>query len=168
MKLAIGTMVCLLLSIILSINELNAQEQEVELSPGGVQCHSIDDCWINDRNSTDLLANSNNDSLLSDDMDITEDNEQANRYRAIVTAKITAYCLRGITRSGTYTTYGTVATDRRYIAQHARMEIDGLQGVYTSLDTGLGVIGWHVDVWMDNCWSAKQWGVRYKEVRILE
>lgn len=159
---------CLLLSIILSINELNAQEQEVELSPGGIQCHSIDDCWINDGSGLSVIGLGDNSVAYMDNDDSTEDDEPLNRYRAIVTAKITAYCLRGVTRSGTYTTYGTVATDRRYIAQHARMEIDGLQGVYTSLDTGLGVIGWHVDVWMDNCWSAKQWGVRYKEVRILE
>lgn len=118
-------------------------------------------------NSVSLSYADDHSTVDSGDNNVAEDYEPPSRYRSIVTAKITAYCLRGITRSGTYTTYGTVATDRRYIPQYSRMHIEGLNGTYTSLDTGSAVIGFHVDVWMDNCYSARQWGVRYREVYIL-
>lgn len=160
-------MMCLIASMAFLVSESRSQK-EAELSLGGIQCTSINECWVTDGGSLGAPV-SNYDSKYDGDVSsITEDYESPNRYRAIVTAKITAYCLRGITRSGTYTTYGTAATDRRYIPQNSRFEIDGLSGIYTSLDTGSGVIGWHIDVWFDNCYDARQWGVRYKEVRIYE
>ena len=79
-------------------------------------------------------------------------------------AKITAYCLQGPTYTGEWVRPGAVAVDPNYIPLHSSLTIDGLPGVYTALDTGSGVRGYHVDLWMDSCYDAFQWGVQLRGV----
>ncbi|MHB1006357.1 MAG: ubiquitin-like domain-containing protein [Chloroflexota bacterium] len=70
----------------------------------------------------------------------------------------------GITRTGTRTAYGTVATDPRVIPLWSKMYVPGY-GVGTALDTGGGVLGKHIDVYLpeDESW----WGVRYPTIYLL-
>jgi 3D (Asp-Asp-Asp) domain-containing protein len=81
-----------------------------------------------------------------------------------VTARVTAYCLSGTTRSGTPTHSGVVATDPSVIPLGSNLTIEGLGGTYRAEDTGGGVRGAHVDVWMASCAQARAWGVQYRQV----
>lgn len=80
--------------------------------------------------------------------------------------KITAYCIHGTTRSGTPTRLGVAATDRNVIPQWTTFEIEGL-GTYVSEDTGSGVIGNHIDIWMPSCRDAIQHGVQWRRIMII-
>lgn len=80
-------------------------------------------------------------------------------------ARVTAYCLQGRSRSGEWVRSGMVATDPSVIPMYAHLTIDGLPGEYQALDTGGGVRGSHVDVWMSSCADALNWGVQYRAVR---
>jgi N-acetylmuramoyl-L-alanine amidase len=82
-------------------------------------------------------------------------------------ASVSAYCITGVTRSGTYTRPGVVATDRSVIPQWTRMRIDGLPGEYVSEDTGSAVIGAKVDVYMPSCQAAIQWGRQHRTIHLL-
>lgn len=82
-------------------------------------------------------------------------------------ATITSYCLRGIGKAGVPVGPGTVAVDQDVIALWSRVTIDGLDGVYTALDTGGGVHGAHLDLWQANCQDAVDWGRQTRMVTIL-
>jgi len=85
----------------------------------------------------------------------------------IFTGEISAYCISGLTRSGTQTRPGVVATDRAVIPQWTRMRIDGLPGEYVSEDTVSAVIGQRIDVYMPSCAAAIQFGRQYRTVEVL-
>jgi 3D (Asp-Asp-Asp) domain-containing protein len=80
-----------------------------------------------------------------------------------VQARVTAYCLTGTTRTGGPTRLGVVAVDPNVIPLYSTVSIEGM-GLFTALDTGGGVKGNHVDMWMASCSDALQWGVREREV----
>ena len=83
-------------------------------------------------------------------------------------ATTTAYCEHGIGRAGVPVGYGTVAVDPRVIPLWSQLTIDGVEGVFTALDTGSGVRGEWVDIWMGSCGEAIQWGRQLRVVTILE
>lgn len=80
------------------------------------------------------------------------------------TFRITAYCLRGIMRDGTYTRGGSIAIDPRVIPLGSDVTIEGLPGVYTARDTGGGVRGNWIDIWVPTYNEAINWGVQYREI----
>jgi 3D (Asp-Asp-Asp) domain-containing protein len=76
------------------------------------------------------------------------------RNRSLV-AELTAYSASeaegtawGITYTGTHARPGTVAVDPTYIPLGSRLHIAGLPGVYLAEDTGGGIRGAHVDIFM--------------------
>ena len=80
-------------------------------------------------------------------------------------AQVTAYSASeeegtawGITRSGTRARPGVVAVDPRVIPLGSRVRIAGLPGVYRAEDTGGGIIGAHVDVFMESRDEALRFG----------
>jgi 3D (Asp-Asp-Asp) domain-containing protein len=80
-------------------------------------------------------------------------------------AQVTAYSASveegtawGITRSGTRARPGVVAVDPRVIPLGSRVRIAGLPGVYRAEDTGGGIIGAHVDVFMESRADALRFG----------
>jgi 3D (Asp-Asp-Asp) domain-containing protein len=81
-----------------------------------------------------------------------------------IDAKITAYCLSGTTYTGTPVRPGVVAVDPDWIPLGATISIEGLPTLYTAEDKGVGVRGPQVDLWMESCEDATQWGVHYREV----
>lgn len=91
----------------------------------------------------------------------------ATAVRHTLTVVTTAYCLRGTMRNGMQTHHGAVATDPSVIPLGTRLRIVGLSGEYYASDTGGGVWGNHVDIWMDSCEAAIQWGRQTREVEIL-
>jgi 3D (Asp-Asp-Asp) domain-containing protein len=69
---------------------------------------------------------------------------------------ITGYTWTGArTTTGTYPHWGTVAVDRRVIPLGSTVYIQGL-GVFRAEDTGLGVVGTHVDVFVPSAAEAYQ------------
>jgi 3D (Asp-Asp-Asp) domain-containing protein len=82
-------------------------------------------------------------------------------------AELTAYSASddegtalGVTRSGMRARSGTVAVDPAVIPLGSRLYIAGLPGVYRAEDTGGGIRGAHLDVFMDSQAAALQFGRR--------
>jgi len=71
----------------------------------------------------------------------------------------TAYCLAGITATGTHTAPGTVAVDPSVIPLGSRLYVTGY-GPGRALDTGGAIRGRRIDVWFASCARAMQWGRR--------
>ena len=66
----------------------------------------------------------------------------------------------GITRSGVPARPGTVAVDPSVIPLGSRLRIAGLPGIYRAEDTGGGIRGAHVDVFMESRAAALEFGLR--------
>ena len=86
--------------------------------------------------------------------------------------KITAYCANCSvcdtgwrTADTTYADYkkGIVAADKS-VPFGLQLSIDGLDDVYTVRDRGQKVQGTHLDVLMKSHWTARKWGVQYRDV----
>lgn len=82
------------------------------------------------------------------------------------TYTVTAYCLQGTMRSGAQVYNGAVAVDPRVIPLGSLVTIEGLNGVFTAEDTGGGVLGNHVDVWMASCNDAINFGRQQLTVEV--
>jgi uncharacterized protein YabE (DUF348 family) len=70
----------------------------------------------------------------------------------------------GITRAGTETRKGVIAVDPNVIPLWAKVYVPGL-GVASAEDTGGGIKGRHIDVYMPE--DDSSWGVRYVTVYLL-
>jgi len=81
--------------------------------------------------------------------------------------KVTAYCLEGRMRTGLWVRPGAVAVDPSVIPLWSTLSVEGLGDGFEALDTGGGVRGAHIDLWMASCRDAINWGVRYREVSWL-
>ena len=91
-----------------------------------------------------------------------------------VLARVTAYNgaeyndpWGGKTRLGTMTRPGVAATDPTYIPLGSEVMIEGVDGVFVAEDTGSGVSGYHVDVWMPTYEDARRFGSRWTYVVVL-
>jgi len=83
----------------------------------------------------------------------------------------TAYCQHGRTKSGVQTREGIVAADPRRLPLGTRLRIlapgQSYAGVYTVMDTGSGVKGREIDIFMPSCSRAKRFGRRTVNVSIV-
>ena len=77
--------------------------------------------------------------------------------------------LYGITRSGRRVTpHHTVASDWDILPEGTKVTIEGFgDTIYTVEDTGGAVIGKHIDVYMENPDNANDWGLKEREVWIV-
>lgn len=80
-------------------------------------------------------------------------------------ARVSAYCERGLTASGLYTGWGSVAAGQ-HVPFGTRLYIPNY-GYGVVQDRGGAVYGNRLDVWLPSCWAAVQWGVRWLEVTWL-
>jgi 3D (Asp-Asp-Asp) domain-containing protein len=84
----------------------------------------------------------------------------------------TAYCDGGPTRSGVRARRGVVAADLRRLPLGTRLRViapgQPYAGAYTVLDSGSKIQGRDLDIFMPSCRSAKRFGKRSVQVRILE
>lgn len=76
---------------------------------------------------------------------------------------ITAYCLTGRMANGSFVHHGAIAVDPSVIPLGTTVYIEDL-GYYVAEDTGGGVIGNHIDVYMASCDDAIEWGRRTRLV----
>src|SRR5262245_64750618 len=86
----------------------------------------------------------------------------ASKHRpARLTLRATAYCQSGTTKSGVHTRPGIVAADPRILPMGTVLRIDTPRryaGVYTVADTGAGVKGRELDIYMKSCARARTFG----------
>lgn len=93
-------------------------------------------------------------------------------YRVL--ARVTAYNgveygnpWGGLTRLGTMVRPGVVATDPSYIPLGSEVMIEGMEGIFVAEDTGSGVWGYHVDVYMPTYPAALQFGSRWVYITVF-
>lgn len=79
----------------------------------------------------------------------------------------TAYCLSGKTSSGERARAGTVAADPRVLPIGTVLRIHPRRGLYTVLDTGSGVKGREIDIYMPSCRKARAFGRRTVRAEIV-
>ena len=79
----------------------------------------------------------------------------------------TAYCLSGKTSSGERPRAGTVAADPRVLPIGTVLRIHPYRGLYTVLDTGSGLKGRELDIYMPSCRKARAFGRRTVRVEIV-
>jgi len=95
--------------------------------------------------------------------------------RRTFVAKVTAYAdgiggvpLGARTYSGTRTRWGVVAVDPKVIPIGSTMLIDGYDDVtFVAEDTGGGIKGEALDIWLPDPKEAKTYGTQYRRVTIL-
>jgi 3D (Asp-Asp-Asp) domain-containing protein len=83
----------------------------------------------------------------------------------------TAYCRGTITATGVSVRRGFVAADPAVLPLGSviRVQQSGrYDGVYTVMDTGSKVRGHHVDLFMESCAAARQFGRRTVRVSIVD
>lgn len=78
----------------------------------------------------------------------------------------TAYSLRGRTASGEMVRQGIIAADPRILPLGTVVHIDGL-GTYIVKDTGGGIKGARIDIWMPSRSNAIQFGRRGVKIKII-
>jgi len=83
----------------------------------------------------------------------------------------TAYTITGTTASGMRATPGVVAADPQVLALGTRIrvaEAGPYSGVYVVADTGPGVKGRRIDIFLRDPAEAKRFGKRHVTVEVLE
>jgi rare lipoprotein A len=84
---------------------------------------------------------------------------------------ITAYCTAGRTAAGTAARVGVAAASPDILPLGSVIRLEGLEdqynGVYTVMDTGLKVVGRHLDLYIQNCDEAVRFGRQTSEVSVL-
>jgi 3D (Asp-Asp-Asp) domain-containing protein len=83
----------------------------------------------------------------------------------------TAYSLKGATASGTRARKGVVAADPRVLPKGSVVEVKGAgrySGRYKVADTGPGVKGHKVDIYVPNEQKARQFGRKKVRVKVLK
>jgi len=84
----------------------------------------------------------------------------------------TAYCAKGTTGSGAQTRKRSVAADPRLIPLGSTIRVRGLRGArdgtFTVLDSGRGIKGREIDVFIPRCGEAKQFGRQHVHVQVIK
>jgi 3D (Asp-Asp-Asp) domain-containing protein len=94
------------------------------------------------------------------------------RRDATLAFTATAYCDKGVTRTGTRVREGIVAADPRELPLGSVIRIleagsGRYEGVYTVMDTGALVKGRRIDVYIADCREAKTFGVRRVQLEVV-
>ncbi len=81
----------------------------------------------------------------------------------------TAYSLRGRTASGRMVSKGLIAADPRVLplGSRVRVEAGSYSGEYLVADTGGGVKGKHIDIWIPSSRDAMKFGRRTVKLTVL-
>ncbi|HQU83154.1 MAG TPA: 3D domain-containing protein [Pyrinomonadaceae bacterium] len=74
----------------------------------------------------------------------------------------TAYCLKGRTASGSGVRRGIVAADPRVLPLGTKINLQAgsYSGSYVVADTGGGIKGRRLDIWVSSCSEARRFGRR--------
>jgi len=72
------------------------------------------------------------------------------------------------TRTGKQVRWGVVAVDPRVIPLGSRLTIEGYGELFHAEDTGFGVLGRHIDVFIPDQEAAIKFGVQYRDIIVLD
>ena len=81
----------------------------------------------------------------------------------------TAYCLQGRTALGHGVRRGIIAADPRVLRLGSRVNLGAgaYSGQYLVSDTGGGIKGRRIDIWVPNCAEARRFGRRTVQIGVL-
>ena len=84
---------------------------------------------------------------------------------------VTAYCTGTVTQSGARVKAGMAAADPRVLPVGSTVRVDGqgraYDGIYTVTDTGREIKGRELDLYLDDCAEAQQFGRRTMQVAVI-
>jgi 3D (Asp-Asp-Asp) domain-containing protein len=88
-----------------------------------------------------------------------------------VTFSVTAYCTGTVTKSGARVRPGMAAADPRILPLGSTVQVEGqgpaYDGIYTVMDTGSAVKGRILDLYVNDCSEAKEFGRREMTVTVI-
>jgi 3D (Asp-Asp-Asp) domain-containing protein len=96
--------------------------------------------------------------------------DRTNREGSVMRLSATAYCHAGTTAAGTRTHTGIVAADPKVLPVGSVLRIlepDRFAGIYTVMDTGSGIKGHDLDIFMPSCSRAVEFGRQAVRVAVL-
>lgn len=93
----------------------------------------------------------------------------ANNLSSAGSFTATAYCLQGRTATGSSVRRGIVAADPRVLPLGTRISLNAgaYSGSYVVADTGGGVKGKRLDIWVASCSEARRFGRRSVAVNVV-
>jgi len=131
-----------------------------------------------------------NDSQVTTEQPINQENTNTNTKQELDKAKLvkttamvraskatsrgsftaTAYCLKGRTATGGSVRRGIIAADPRILRLGSTVLLGAgsYTGQYKVTDTGGGIKGKRIDVWVPNCSEARRFGRRTVQVSLVE
>lgn len=114
-------------------------------------------------------AAENENKTTTNNENTTEEKTANSTSKSIGGFNATAYCLRGRTANGGSVRRGIVAADPRVLPLGTRIYLNAgaYSGSYIVADTGGGVKGRKLDIWVPNCSEAMRFGRRTVSVNIL-
>ncbi len=136
---------------------------------------------IQQNNETDhngnltIPQNQNDITINFEELKDSEDIKNSDKNSALKLGKAsgmgfvaTAYCLQGRTASGSNVRRGIVAADPRVLPLGTRIKMTAgsYTGSYVVADTGGGIKGRRLDVWVGSCSEAKRFGRKSVSVNI--
>jgi 3D (Asp-Asp-Asp) domain-containing protein len=84
---------------------------------------------------------------------------------------VTAYCTGKVTQSGARVKAGMAAADPRVLPVGSTLRVDGqgkaYDGIYTVTDTGREIKGRELDLYLDDCAEATEFGRRTMRVAVI-
>jgi 3D (Asp-Asp-Asp) domain-containing protein len=113
------------------------------------------------------LENKEQNNFVNNLINYSENNNSV--FSEFKAYKATAYCLRGRTASGGSVRRGIVAADPRILPLGTRIQLNAgnYSGTYVVADTGGGVKGRHLDIWVASCSEATRFGRRTVMVSVV-
>lgn len=131
-------------------------------SKGNIQVGELQQSNIQNQEQTSFTSNLINYSENNN----TNNNFEFSEFKAF---KATAYCLKGRTASGSGVRRGIVAADPRVLPLGTRIQLNagGYSGTYVVADTGGGVKGRHLDIWVGSCSEAVKFGRKTVMVSVV-
>mgnify|MGYP000147008736 FL=1 len=150
-------------------HRVNAETVEVETTK------DIEDVKVNEDRSR---QNNSNHLKIADSLasSFIRGSETSAEYKVVaapspqgrtITVTAYAYCLNGRTASGYYTGPGCIAVDPNVIPIGSKIYVPGY-GWGEARDTGGGIYGNKIDIWLPNNAQCSQWGVRTVTVTVAE
>ena len=149
-----------------SQNEIQQLQQDIK---------QLQDKQLQDKQTQDKESDkSSNKTETKENVTVTIDNlDDKNATDTSTTAvarafTATAYCLQGRTATGGSVRRGIVAADPRVLPLGTRINVNAgtYSGSYLVADTGGGVKGRKLDIWVPSCSEARRFGRRSVKVSV--
>lgn len=150
-----------------SQNEIQKLQQEIQqLKEQQTQDQIQDQTQDKENKSSNKTENKETLTVTIDNLD--GDNNAGSTSTSAKAFTATAYCLKGRTALGHGVRRGIVAADPRVLPLGTRINLNAgsYSGSYLVADTGGGVRGRKLDIWVPSCSEARRFGRRSVKVSV--